>query len=406
MIADGCGFNHIDAANSFQNGKLNSQTYQKFPVYFPVSTSPALSGKFKSNNGLSWNNGYNSGLTYSDSSFRNIGATGSGSAAAAIATGRKTYNGSIGMDIDFKPLKSILHKAKELGKSTGVVTSVPFAHATPASFVVNNVNRSNYKKIATDMINSDVDIIFGCGNPDYNSDGEQENTKQYKYVGGKEVWSDLKSNKLKRRLITDREEFESLITNPSDKLLLGVPKVHTTLQAARSGNTGAGAFEVDLTKGIPSLIDMSLASLQCLNLNKKGFFVMIEGGAVDWAAHSNHSGRMIEELIEFNQTVDSVVNWVETNSNWDETLLIVTADHETGYLTGNAGFYSRIEPKSKGEMPDMIWNSSSHTNVLIPLFAKGNGSELFDDYADEVDSLRAYFIQNSEIGQVMFRVFQ
>jgi len=405
MIADGCGFNHIDAVNSFQYGKLNSQKYQKFPIYFPVSTSPALSGKFKTSNGLSWDNGYNSGLTYSDSLHRSLGATGSGAAATAMATGRKTYNGSIGMDIDFKPMKSILKKAKELGKSTGVVTSVPFAHATPASFVVNNVNRNNYKNIASDMINSDVDIIFGCGNPEYDSDGKQENTKEYKYVGGQEMWTKLKSNRTKRKFITDKVEFSNLIASPVSESLLGVPKVHTTLQAARSGDVEAGAFEVELTDGIPSLIDMSLASLQCLNLNKNGFFVMIEGGAVDWAAHSNHSGRMIEELIEFNNTVDSIINWVETNSNWEETLLIITADHETGYLTGNAGFNSRIEPKGKGLMPDMIWNSGSHTNVLIPLFAKGNGSELFDDYADEVDSLRGYFIQNSEIGQVMFRVF-
>ena len=131
---------------------------------------------------------------------------------------------------------------------------------------------------------------------------------------------------------------------------------------------------------------------------------MIEGGAVDWAAHSNYSGRMIEELNSFNITVENVVKWVEKNSNWEETLLIVTADHETGYLTGVDGFNSQIKSSGKGKLPKMKWNSNNHTNVLIPLYAKGSNSELFDDYADELDSLRGYFIQNSEIGQILFRI--
>lgn len=405
MIADGCGFNHIEAANYYQNGKLNSQSYENFPVYFPVSTSPALSGKFKSKSGLSWENGYNSGKTYSDEEFRMSGYTGSGAAATAIATGRKTYNSSIGMDVNFRPLKSILNRAKELGKSTAVVTSVQFSHATPASFVTNNVNRNNYEEISKTMINSDVDIIFGCGNPEFNSDGKKINPTEYKYVGGKNLWSKLKNNTQSRRLITSKKDFLNLIKEPSDMKLLGVPEVAYTLQEDRGGDKQADAFFVPNLENIPNLSELSLGALQCLNDNEDGFFIMIEGGAVDWASHSNYSGRMIEEIIDFNIAVDSVINWIESNSSWEETLLIITADHETGYLTGNSGFNSKVSSNGKKIMPDMKWNSTSHTNVLIPLFAKGKGSELFDDYADEVDSLRGYFIQNTEIGQVMFRVF-
>lgn len=405
MIADGCGFNHIEAANYFQKGKLNSQSYENFPVYFPVSTSPALSGKFKSQKGLSWENGYNSGKTYSVEEFRMSGYTGSGAAATAIATGRKTYNSSIGMDVNFRPLKSILNRAEELGKSTAVVTSVQFSHATPASFVTNNVNRNNYEEISTAMINSDVDIIFGCGNPEFDSDGNKINPIEFKYVGGKELWNELKKDSHSRKLITSKNEFLSLIENPSSKKLLGVPKVAYTLQEDRGGEKLADAFVIPELENIPNLSELSLAALQCLNENEKGFFIMIEGGAVDWASHSNYSGRMIEELIDFNIAVDSVINWIESNSSWEETLLIITADHETGYLTGNGGFNSKVSSNGKNIMPDMKWNSTSHTNVLIPMFAKGIGSNLFDDYADEVDSLRGYFIQNSEIGQVMFRAF-
>lgn len=404
MIADGCGYNHVDATNYYENGELNSQVYESFPVIFPVSTSPAISGGFKSKKGLSWQNGYNSGLTYSDSLWRTLSPTGSGSAATAIASGRKTYNAAIGMDIYFQPLKSIAEKAKELGKSAGLVTTVPFAHATPASFAAHNVHRDNYEEIAREIIKSNIDIIFGCGHPDYDDDGNRTETPDYQYVGGKEFWNKLTSGKnYGRRLITKQSEFEKLLMNPSDKKLLGLPLVHTTLQAGRGGDMAAAPNQVPYIKTVPDLNLLTKTALSSLNQNPKGFFLMVEGGAVDWAAHSNYSGRMIEELSSFNKAVESVVKWIETNSSWDETLLIVTSDHETGYLTGLNGFNSNISSNGKGRLPNMKWNSLKHTNVLIPLYAKGVGSELFDDYADEIDSLRGYFIQNSEIGQVMFR---
>lgn len=404
MIADGCGYNHIDATNYYTNGELNSQIYESFPVIFPVSTSPAMSGNFKSENGLSWQNGYNSGLTYSDSLWRTLSPTGSGSAATAIASGRKTYNASIGMDIYFKPLKSIAEKAKELGKSAGLVTTVPFSHATPASFAAHNVHRDNYEEIAREMIKSNMDILFGCGHPDYDDDGNKVKTSDYQYVGGKKFWDKFTSgNNYGRRLITKQSEFEKYLMNPTKEKLLGLPLVHTTLQAGRGGDMKAGPNQVPFNKSIPSLKLLTKTALSSLSQNPKGFFLMIEGGAVDWSAHSNYSGRMIEELSSFNKTVESVVKWVETNSSWDETLLIVTADHETGYLTGTSGYKSNIVSNGKGKVPNMMWNSQKHTNVLIPLYAKGVGSDLFDDYADEIDSLRGYFIQNSEIGQIMFR---
>ncbi len=404
MIADGCGYNHIDAANYYSNGKLKSQIYESFPVHFPVCTSPAMSGKFKTELGLSWQNGYNSGLTYSDSVWRNLAPTGSGAAATAIASGRKTYNASIGMDIYFNPLKSIAEKAKELGKSAGLVTSVPFSHATPASFASHNVHRNNYEEIAREMIKSNMDIIFGCGHPDYNDDGKREESPDYKYVGGEKFWNDfISGNNYGRKLITKQSEFEKLLLNPSEDRLLGLPRIHSTLQAARGGDVNADPNQVPFIKDIPTLKLMSSTALSTLSQNPKGFFLMIEGGAVDWASHSNQNGRMIEELKSFNETVESVVKWIELNSSWEETLLIITADHETGYLTGINGYNSNIQSNGKGSLPSMTWNSMHHTNVLIPLYAKGVGSNLFDDYADEIDSLRGYFIQNSEIGQVMFR---
>lgn len=404
MIADGSGYNHIFSTDYYTNGELNSQIYEKFPVSFPVCTYPAQSGEFNSTYGLSWYNGYNSGKTYSDSIWRTLGVTGSGAAATAIATGRKTYNASIGVDIYFKPLKSIAQKAKELGKSAGLVTTVPFSHATPASFIAHNVLRKNYEEIAQEMIASDIDIIYGCGNPYYDNSGKKTKYPDYQYVGGKDFWEKFQNGtNYRRKLITSKRDFLNLINNPTNQKLLGLPEVYSTLQEDRDGDKYATPNSVPLNENLPNLKELSLSAINSLNLNENGFFLMIEGGAVDWAAHSNYKGRMIEEQNDFNKAVKAVVDWIEKNSNWEETLLIVTSDHETGYLTGVNGFDSGIVSNGIGKLPSMQFNSTHHTNVLVPLYAKGYGSELFDDYADEVDSLRGYYIQNSEIGQVMFR---
>ncbi len=79
---------------------------------------------------------------------------------------------------------------------------------------------------------------------------------------------------------------------------------------------------------------MTKAALNVLDDDPNGFFIMIEGGAVDWAAHANQSGRLIEEMNDFNKSIEAVIRWIDTNSNWNETLVIITADHETGHLTG------------------------------------------------------------------------
>ena len=102
----------------------------------------------------------------------------------------------------------------------------------------------------------------------------------------------------------------------------------------------------------------------------------------------------------FNDAVNAVVAWVEKNSNWNETMLIVTADHETGLLWGEKPFIPLVD-NGKGNLPVMNFNSGDHSNSLIPFFAKGAGSELYRNFADEYDSVRGPFIQNSEIAQLI-----
>lgn len=118
---------------------------------------------------------------------------------------------------------------------------------------------------------------------------------------------------------------------------------------------------------------------------------------MDWASHGNRSGRMIEEHIDFDNTVQAVVDWVRANSNWGETLLIVTSDHETGYLTGPGSnpTWTPIVNSSAGVLPGMEWHSPDHTNSLIPLYAKGDAARMFRRYADQFDPASGNFIDNS-----------
>ena len=128
--------------------------------------------------------------------------------------------------------------------------------------------------------------------------------------------------------------------------------------------------------------ELSLAAINVLSANDKGFVLMIEGGAIDWANHANQKGRMIEEQIDFNNAVGSVIAWVEKNGGWDNNLVVVASDHECGYLLGpndgdNNPNTNPIINKGKGHVPDMKYNSGNHTNMLVPVYAKGSGAELF-----------------------------
>ncbi|NOR14117.1 MAG: alkaline phosphatase, partial [Candidatus Aminicenantes bacterium] len=144
---------------------------------------------------------------------------------------------------------------------------------------------------------------------------------------------------------------------------------------------------------------------------------MVEGGAVDWAAHDHQSGRLIEEQIDFNLSIEAVIAWVEKNGGWGETLVVITADHETGYLTGpgsgpadpdNGGVphWEPLGAQGRGKQPDMEWHVDGHTNSLVPFFAMGAGSRAFVDVADEIDPVRGPFLDNTEIGLVIFSFLQ
>jgi alkaline phosphatase len=335
-----------------------------------------------------------------------------------MACGVKTYNAAIGVDVHRRVVPNVWERAESLGRSTGVVTSVPWSHATPAGFVAHCLSRGSYERIAMDMLlRSRADVVMGCGHPGFDNSGKSvagPDATAYRYVGGRALWEAVAAGTAGGdadgdgvadawKLIGTKAEFLALATGETPRRVLGVAEAHDTLQQGRAGDGNAEPFAVPMNPNVPTLAEMALAALNVLDEDPDGFCLMIEGGAVDWAGHSNQSGRVIEEEIDFTHAVEAVVAWVEAHSNWQETLLIVTGDHETGYLTGPPGAarHAPVAGRGRGQLPVMEWHSTGHTNLLIPLYAKGDAAAQFAPLADETDPLRGAYVDNTEIAQVV-----
>jgi alkaline phosphatase len=411
LIGDGMGYNHIDAASLYEHGTTYaqvdvdplagtirhlpgtaSQVFQSFPVQVAMSTHSA-NGRAE----------YDPTKAWADFDWISEGATDSAAAGTALATGVKTDNGILGMDPAGNTVKNVAERAAELDKATGVVTSVQFSHATPASWGAHNASRNDLHGISDEMIAGPLDVIMGAGHPYFDDDHQAIGTGRFDYLS-EGAWNRLADGQTPFTLIEDKAEFEALAAGGDvPEQVFGLAQVASTLQQARSGGAeGQLPFEV-AQNDVASLATMTQGALNVLEQDDDGLFLMVEGGAIDWTGHANETTRNIEETIEFNRAVETVVDWVEAESSWDETLVIVTADHETGYLDG-----SRSDPTwtpitgAKGQLPDEAWFSGNHTNQLVPLFAKGAGSELLASYATGTDPVRGAYLDNVDVARVAF----
>jgi len=201
MISDGCGYNQIEATSIYRYGGKNRQSFAAFPVKYGMSTYPA-------------GGNYDPDSAWVDFDYARKRATDSAASATAIATGVKTNILALSVDTLGQQKHTILEKAELLGKSSGVVTSVPFAQATPAAFVAHNLSRFNYPEIAKDMINSQVDVIMGCGHPLYNNDGQTADSADYRNVGDEETWQLLVQGQMGNNADQDEQiEYWQLIQN-------------------------------------------------------------------------------------------------------------------------------------------------------------------------------------------------
>lgn len=417
MIADGCGFNQFLAGSYYEHGADGGQVYHRFPVRIAMSTY-SIAGD------------YDPAAAAADPKYAAKGATDSAAAATAMSSGRKAVDGAIGMipgEEGPVPVEHMAERAEKLGKATGVITSVPFSHATPAGFLVHEGSRGSYMEIARQMIHdSAAEVVMGAGHPWFDDSGRfvdlpldaKQRAKRFSYIG-EENWLALEAGKAGGdadgdgdpdpwALIQTRQGFQDLASGDTPARVFGLATVASTLQQGRAGDSKAGAYKVPLTETVPTLAEMTRAALNVLDNDSDGLFLMIEGGAIDWCGHANQSGRLVEEVVDFNRAVEAVVAWVEAKSNWSETLVIVTADHETGLLSGpsEAGQPCPLSPSGIGVQPAMAWLSTSHTNSLVPFFAKGAASDLLLAEANEEDPVRGRYIDNTEPAQVILDLWR
>jgi alkaline phosphatase len=258
--------------------------------------------------------------TYSGSQL----ITDSAAAGTAIATGSKTYNGAISVDLDKKNLKSVLGYAQDEGKATGIVTTTRVTHATPAVFISNNPDRDAENSIALDESDSGVDYLAGGG---------------YRYFVGKNNSEGLKSKR------TDSLDLVEIMANDGYETFISEDDTDDFLNyTPNKGDKVLGLFGYShLDYAIddanqPTLAQMTEKGIELLSMDDDGFFMMIEGGRIDHACHANDAVTAIDDTLAFNDAVQVAIDFYNTDP--ENTLIIVTGDHETGGLTlGFAGTY-------------------------------------------------------------------
>lgn len=274
--------------------------------------------------------------TYSASHF----TTDSGAGGTALACGVKTKNGMIGMNADSVSVPSILELAEKNKLSTGIVVACAVTHATPASFIAHQVNRKMYDDIASDFLKTDIDVFIG---------------------GGRQYFEQRTDNR-----------------NLTNELKAKNYKVAYTLEDVKSVKTGklAGLLYDDQNPPMPErgkmLPEATMAAIDILDNNKKGFFLMVEGSQIDWAAHDNNADQLTKEMLDFNETIAGVLDYAQKHGN---TLVIITADHETGGLSFPTG-------NIKNRSFDAAFSTKNHTGIPVPVYSFGPGAELFSGFME------------------------
>ncbi|MEM1217706.1 MAG: alkaline phosphatase [Bacteroidota bacterium] len=308
MIGDGMGITQITAGLYSNENRLN---LERFPVV-------GLHKSYSSNNLI----------------------TDSAAGATAFSCGEKTYNGAIGVGPDSLALPTILEEAEAKNLATGLIATSTIVHATPASFIAHQVSRKMYPEIAADFLNTEIDLLIGGGLKYFTQREDDRN-----------LVSELSQKGYNTGTYFDRELNEMPVDSSLNFAYWTSNNDPLPVNSGRDYLVPASALA-------PSFLDK--------HNEQKGFFLMIEGSQIDWGGHANDSEYIISEMLDFDQAIGKVLAFAEGDG---ETLVIVTADHETG---GYA-----INPGSKmGEIKGSF-TSGYHTAALIPVFAYGPGAELF-----------------------------
>jgi alkaline phosphatase len=267
--------------------------------------------------------------------------TDSASAATALASGVKTRDAIIGKDHDGHPMKTIVDIARQLGKSTGVISNTRMTHATPAAFYASVIHRDMENEIAAQLIErGGLNVAFSGGAQHFiPQDTKVEEHPDLKGIDKQAGWG-KSSRKDSRDLLSEaKNKGYSIVANEVELGGLDPGKVEKVLGLfAASGFPSAIDRQPQHKTGVPTLSQMTEKALGVLNKNPNGFFLMVEGGQVDWVAHGNDVASVLHEMQEFDHTIGLVMSFAETNP---DTLVVVTADHDTG---GLAIAYSNYNP--------------------------------------------------------------
>lgn len=281
--------------------------------------------------------------------------TDSASSATAFAAGYKTINGMLGVMPDgTTPVQSIAHYANELGKSTALMATSRITHATPAAYAIHHDDRGEEYIIAEKYVESGIDMLLGAGSDYFLPES----------AGG--------TRPDDRNLISEMEEMGYLYLDSEEELsqISGQDRVVAFLEG---GDLAPAAERGDQAGQLVS------AALDQLSKDEEGFFMMIEGSQIDWQGHANEAELMIEELMDFDSIVGSILDFAEQDGN---TLVIVTADHETGGLT---------LPAAEGGEVSYEFSTDGHTAEHVPIFSYGPSAETFKGTYDNTEIARKLF---------------
>ncbi|MFO7657947.1 MAG: alkaline phosphatase [Bacteroidales bacterium] len=299
-----------------------------------MGISQVYAGMLASDNGLNIEKFRYIGFSKTTSADNLV--TDSGAAGTAIAAGKKTYNGAIGVDTDTIPLESILHYAEKNGLSTGLVATSAITHATPAAFIAHQKSRKMYEAIAADFLKTDIDLFIGGGRAHFENRKDSLNLSDILRQKGYQV-------------IYDTVELKN-----SDSGLIAAMLADSHMPTISEGRGNMLPLSVEV-------------ALNNLSSNKKGFFLMVEGSQIDWACHDTNALYLVGEMLDFDIAVGKALKFAEKDGN---TLLIVTADHETGGVAITGGSIAKGAAEIK-------FVSTDHTALPVPVFAFGPGAEEF-----------------------------
>lgn len=416
----------VTTYNRYANA--NSATLITDSAFDPQATSsftasmgydPAKGGKLPYRQDVNGQLAYFGTKLKKDSTDTSSGAypgTDSASAGTAISTGFKTDDGNLAWrttDPENGRLATIAEMYRSQRKAAiGVVTTVPFSHATPAAFVSHNKSRNNYTAISQEIITSvRPEVVIGGGNPNYNDVAGLAGANAYQYIGASE-YANLKNSTeyafVERATGVDGGtalQAKADVAVASGRKLFGLfGGVGGSFEYHTPSNDGTATIARGSIEN-PTLADASTAAIKVLSQNKNGFFLMVEQGDIDWANHANNYSGMIGGVWDLNNAVKAIETYIDKpgdDISWDNTLVIVTSDHGNSYMRLAKDLGKGLLPTQTpigtntptGYDPSVSYwydpsevtygftqlGMNSHTNELVTLYAKGAGSKLFSNY--------------------------